>query len=136
MFDAIHCDDRYDATQSWEDFVAEYQRQVQTFPLLGSYTGSTKLGCDPRYPQPPASEQLGDVRVQGAAPVLILGTTHDPATSYAGALDLTQRIQGSRLVSFDSTEHTAYTKSTCIDRIVDAYLLRGTVPKSGITCKA
>ena len=39
-------------------------------------------------------------------------------------------------MSFDSTEHTAYTKSACIDAIVDAYLLRGTVPKAGITCKA
>jgi len=136
VFDAIHCDDRYDATQTWEDFVAEYQRQVQEYPLLGGYTGSTKLGCDPRYPEPPASEQLGDVRVDGSKPVLILGTTHDPATPYAGALDLAQRIKGSRLVSFDSTEHTAYTKSACIDAIVDAYLLRGTVPKAGITCKA
>jgi len=109
---------------------------VQEYPLLGGYTGSTKLGCDPRYPEPPASEQLGDVRVDGSKPVLILGTTHDPATPYAGALDLAQRIKGSRLVSFDSTEHTAYTKSACIDAIVDAYLLRGTVPKAGITCKA
>ena len=41
VFDAIHCDDRYDVDQSWEDFVAEYQRQVQEFPLLGGYTGST-----------------------------------------------------------------------------------------------
>ena len=136
VFDAIHCDDRYDPTQSWEDFQAEYAREVQQYPLLGGYTGSTKLGCDPRYPEPPASEQLGDVRVTGAKPILILGTTHDPATPYAGALDLANRIHGSRLVSFDSTEHTAYTKSACIDSIVDAYLLRGTVPKSGITCKA
>jgi len=136
VFDAIHCDDRYDPTQSWEDFAAEYAREVQQYPLLGAYTGSTKLGCDPRYPEPPASEQLGDVRVTGSKPILILGTTHDPATPYAGALDLARRISGSRLVSFDSTEHTAYTKSACIDSIVDAYLLRGTVPKSGITCKA
>ncbi|MFN8025806.1 MAG: alpha/beta hydrolase [Acidimicrobiia bacterium] len=136
VFDAIHCDDRYDATQSWEDFVAEYQRQVKAYPLLGAYTGSTKLGCDPRYPQPPASEQLGDVRVNGAPPILILGTTHDPATAYQGAIDLQSRIAGSRLVSFDSTEHTAYTKSACIDDIVDAYLIKGTVPKAGITCKA
>lgn len=136
VFDAIHCDDRYDPTQSWEDFVAEYQRQVEAMPLLGAYTGSTRLGCDPRYPQPPASEQLGDVRVSGTAPILILGTTHDPATSYQGALDLRSRIAGSRLVSFDSTEHTAYTKSACIDSIVNAYLTKGTVPRAGITCKA
>lgn len=135
VFDAIHCDDRYDAAQSWDGFVAEYQREVAALPLLGAYTGSTKLGCDPRYPQPPASEQLGDVRVSGAAPVLILGTTHDPATSYQGAIDLQSRVAGSRLVSFDSTEHTAYTKSACIDRIVDSYLLRGHVPKAGITCE-
>jgi pimeloyl-ACP methyl ester carboxylesterase len=135
VFDAIHCDDRYDPMQSWDDFVAEYRREVATLPLLGGYTGSTKLGCDPRYPEPPASEQLGDVRVSGTAPILILGTTHDPATSYQGAIDLQSRIAGSRLVSFDSTEHTAYTKSACIDGLANAYLLRGTVPKAGITCK-
>jgi pimeloyl-ACP methyl ester carboxylesterase len=79
---------------------------------------------------------LGDVRADAAAPILVVGTTRDPATPFAGARDLVTRLTGSRLLTFDSTEHTAYTKNPCIDRAVDAYLLRGSLPADGTVCKA
>ena len=82
------------------------------------------------------SEQLGDLRVDGAAPILVVGTTRDPATPFAGAQDLVTRLTGSRLLTFDSTEHTAYTKNACIDRNVNAYLVRGTLPPDGTVCNA
>ena len=65
---------------------------------------------------------LGDVRVAGVAPVLVVGTTGDPATPYTGAKELVRRIDGSRLLTFVSTEHTAYTKNDCINDAVDRYL--------------
>jgi pimeloyl-ACP methyl ester carboxylesterase len=132
----ILCDDRDDAVPSLADFTAEYEHDVAQYPFLGSYVGSTPLGCDPRLPRPAAGEALGDVRVTGTPPVLIVGTTNDPATPYAGAGDLAGRIAGSRLLTFESTEHTAYTKSTCIDNAVDAYLLRGTLPAAGKRCRS
>ena len=132
----ILCDDRRDAVPSLADFVAEYHRDVADYPILGSYVGSTPLGCDPRLPRPAAGEAVGDVRVSGTPPILIVGTTGDPATPYAGAEDLAARIAGSRLLTFDSTEHTAYTKSKCIDTAVDAYLVAGTVPPAGKRCRA
>jgi pimeloyl-ACP methyl ester carboxylesterase len=132
---AILCDDRFDPVTTYEEFVAEYRRQVAEFPLLGNYTGSTALGCDPRLPRPPASEQLGDVRASGTRPILVVGTSQDPATPYQGAVDLTSRLEGSRLLTFASTEHTAYTKNACIDDAVDAYLLRGTLPREGKVCR-
>jgi pimeloyl-ACP methyl ester carboxylesterase len=132
----ILCDDRDDAVPPLADFVAEYHRDVAAYPFLGSYVGSTVLGCDPRLPRPPVSETLGDVRASGTAPILVVGTTKDPATPYAGAEDLVGRLAGSRLLTFVSTEHTAYTKSACIDDAVDAYLLRGTLPAVGTRCKA
>ena len=81
------------------------------------------LGCDARLPATAGAETLGDVRVSGTAPILIVGTTRDPATPFAGAQDLASRIDGSRLLTFDSTEHTAYTKNRCIDDAVNAYLV-------------
>ena len=105
------------------------------YPLLGRYLGSTMLGCDPRLPRPPASEAVGDLRVTDTAPILIIGTTRDPATPYAGAQDLAARLAGSRLLTFASTEHTAFTKSRCIDTAVDAYLLHGTLPAVGRRCR-
>ncbi len=132
----ILCDDRRDAVPSLADFVAEYHRDVAEYPFLGGYVGSTPLGCDPRLPRPAPGEEVGDVHVSGTPPILIVGTTGDPATPYAGAEDLAARVAGSRLLTFDSTEHTAYTKSRCIDAAVDAYLLAGKVPAAGRRCRA
>jgi pimeloyl-ACP methyl ester carboxylesterase len=131
---AILCDDRYDPMPSFEEYTAEYHDEVAEYPLLGSFVGSSTLGCDPRLPKPPESEQLGDVRASGTRPILVVGTTKDPATPFAGAQDLTTRLVGSRLLTFRSTEHTAYTKSPCIDAAVDTYLLDGKLPPVGKTC--
>jgi hypothetical protein len=132
----ILCDDRDDPVPSFDDYQAEYDQEVTQYPLLGSLVGSTPLGCDPRLPRPAVSEQVGDVRVDGTAPILVVGTTRDPATPFSGAQDLVTRLSGSRLLTFDSTEHTAYTKNKCIDRAVDTYLLRGTLPTMDTVCKA
>jgi len=132
----ILCDDRDDPVPSFEAYQAEYDHEVATYPLLGSFVGSSRLGCDPRLPRPPVTEQLGDVRADGTAPILVVGTTRDPATPFTGAQDLVTRLAGSRLLTFDSTEHTAYTKNACIDRAVNTYLLRGTLPATGTVCKA
>jgi pimeloyl-ACP methyl ester carboxylesterase len=130
----ILCDDRFDSVPSFADYVADYHADVAAYPLLGGYLGSTVLGCDPRLPRPPESEQLGDVRAAGTKPILIVGTTEDPATPYAGARDLVNRLAGSRLLTFESTEHTAYLRTSCIDDAVDAYLLHGKLPPAGKTC--
>jgi pimeloyl-ACP methyl ester carboxylesterase len=132
----ILCDDRDDAVPSFADYQAEYDREVAQYPLLGKLVGSSLIGCDPRLPRPPVTEQLGDVRATGAAPILVVGTTRDPATPFVGAQDLVTRLAGSRLLTFDSTEHTAYTKNPCIDGAVNAYLLRGALPPEGKVCKA
>jgi pimeloyl-ACP methyl ester carboxylesterase len=132
----ILCDDRDDPVPPFDEYKAEYDREVTEYPFLGSLVASTPLGCDPRLPRPPASEQVGDVRVNGTAPILVVGTTRDPATPFSGAQDLVIRLGGSRLLTFDSTEHTAYTKNKCIDRAVDTYLLRGTLPAMNTVCKA
>jgi pimeloyl-ACP methyl ester carboxylesterase len=131
----ILCDDRDDPVPSFEAYQAEYDQEVAQYPLLGRFVGSSVLGCDPRLPRPPVTEQLGDVRTTDTAPILVVGTTRDPATPFTGAQDLVTRLGGSRLLTFDSTEHTAYTKNACIDRAVNAYLLRGTLPADGTICK-
>ena len=66
----------------------------------------------------------------------MVGTTNDPATPYVGAEALVARIQGSELLTFESTEHTAFGRgiSTCIDDAVVAYLVDGTLPPPGTRC--
>ncbi len=132
---AIRCDDRHDPLVSFDEYRTTYQQYSQQFPIFGAFLASSPLGCDPRLPAPAPSEQIGDLRVNTAPPVLIVGTTGDPATPYAGALDLQARIRGSRLLTLVSTEHAGYGKGIpCIDTAVDRYLTGGTLPPTGTRC--
>jgi hypothetical protein len=130
----ILCADRPDPLQPYDDWVAEYRRAGRDHPLLGGFLTDTPAGCDPRLPRPAESELLGDVRATNAAPILVVGTTGDPATPYDGPRDLVARLAASRLLTFVSTEHTAYPKTACVRRAVDRYLLHGRLPLAGTRC--
>jgi hypothetical protein len=106
--------------------------QSQLPPWGGSFATAPCVGM----PKPAKGDKLGDVRVRGTAPILVIGTTGDPATPYVGAEALTQRIEGSELLTFDSTEHTAFGRGvSCIDDAVITYLVDGTLPPVGTHCQ-
>lgn len=70
-----------------------------------------------------------------ATPVLIIGTTHDPATPYAWAKGLHRYILGSYLVTLKAEGHTGYGRgSACTDDAVDLYLLTGKTPAKNLVC--
>jgi pimeloyl-ACP methyl ester carboxylesterase len=110
--------------------VADFQAQLP--PWGGSFATASCVGM----PKPAKGDKLGDVQVRGTPPILVIGTTGDPATPYVGAQGMAARIQGSDLLTFDSTEHTAFGRaiSTCIDDAVVAYLVDGTLPPAGTHC--
>ncbi len=69
-----------------------------------------------------------------AAPVLVVGAVHDPATPYASAVTAARRLPGSRLLTSASWGHTAFGTSACVDRAVQAYLVATTLPAAGARC--
>ena len=131
----ILCADQPDPLETFDQFVDDYHQASKDYPFFGGFMTDVPFGCDPRLPRPTESELVGDVRVSGVAPVLVVGTTGDPATPYAGAQDLVGRIVGSRLLTFVSTEHTAYTRNDCINKAVDRYLVTGRLPRVGTRCQ-
>ncbi|KAA1420320.1 alpha/beta hydrolase [Nocardioides humilatus] len=71
----------------------------------------------------------------GAAPIVVIGTTRDPATPYAEAVAMADQLESGVLLSRDGDGHTAYNKgNACIDDAVHAYLIDGTVPADGTEC--
>ncbi|MFE0649758.1 alpha/beta hydrolase [Streptomyces sp. NPDC059534] len=72
----------------------------------------------------------------GAAPILVVGTTGDPATPYEGAEKMAKELGDGVgiLVTNKGEGHGAYGTSACVTRKVDAYLLDGKVPAYGTTC--
>jgi hypothetical protein len=112
--------------------VARFQSDLP--PWGGGWAVSSCAGM----PKAARGDKLGDVQVTNAPPILVVGTTGDPATSYSGATAVAGRIAGSGLLTFESTEHTAYGTacSSCIDDFVDGYLVDAVLPAPGARCAA
>ena len=84
---------------------------------------------------PAVTERLTETRAEGSNPILVVSTTHDPATPHAWGEQLADDLANARLLTFDGIGHTAYQRgSGCIDEAVDAYLLRGALPAEGTVC--
>ncbi len=76
------------------------------------------------------------IRAQGAAPILVVGTTRDPATPYAWAQALAAQLDSGTLLTYNGDGHTAYARgSNCIDTAVDTYLTTGRTPAKGTVCQ-
>jgi pimeloyl-ACP methyl ester carboxylesterase len=131
-FTAINCLDG--ASPSDPDTMrAEAAEVLRAAPTVGDFFSYGGVVCqDWPYPPTGTSEAL---TAQGAAPILVVGTTNDPATPYAWSEGLAEQLESGVLLTWEGEGHTAYGRSNeCVAEVVDAYLLAGTVPDDGTTC--
>jgi len=131
-FTAINC---LDGTSSTDvgDMRAEAAKIEQVAPTLGYFFGYGGVVCA-GWPYPPTGK-VKPITADGAPPILVVGTTDDPATPYAWAQGLASELSSGVLLTFQGEGHTAYGRSNdCIAAAVDAYLLAGTVPADGKRC--
>jgi predicted alpha/beta hydrolase family esterase len=71
----------------------------------------------------------------GAKPIVVIGTTNDPATPYAQSVSLAKQLSSGFLFTHHGEGHTVYAEGdACIDSHVDDYLLHGTLPASDPDC--
>jgi hypothetical protein len=76
------------------------------------------------------------VRGDGAAPILVIGTTHDPSTPYAMSQALAAALEPAVLLTRDGDGHTAFGRGYgCIDDPVVRYLVDLEVPPDGVVCR-
>ena len=70
------------------------------------------------------------------SPILVVGTSYDPATPYPWAVALSQQLATATLLTWIGDGHTAYgSGSQCIDSAIDSYFLTGTPPPAGTVCR-
>jgi pimeloyl-ACP methyl ester carboxylesterase len=77
---------------------------------------------------------LGPAHLSRALPILIVGSTRDPATPYAWAKALASQLAGSELLTRTGDGHTGYFSSSCVEHFVDDYFLTGKRPPDGTVC--
>ena len=129
---AIYCLDHPD-TDTPDQARGLAQTLQQKYPPQGAAMGWAVVGCS----QWPIKAVLKPQRLTapGAAPILVVGNTGDPATPYEWAQSLASQLTSGRLLTWEGTGHTAYGQgSACVVRVVDAYLVSGTVPPRDTTC--
>lgn len=127
---AVNCLDR--PAQGGLDDAEVRERFEAVSPTFGRYLAGEGM-CE-YWPVQPATT-LDGYAASGAPPILVLGTTRDPATPYEWAVALADTLESGVLVSYDGDGHTAYGRSNdCVDGAVDAFLLEGTVPEDGLSC--
>lgn len=130
---AVNCLDR-PFSGSVDDIKASLPAYREASPLFGEFIAWSLLPCT-YWPVPPTNTP-GPVRAAGAAPIVVIGTTRDPATPWAWAKALAEQLESGVFVSHDGDGHTVYGDGNrCVDRIVDDYLVNGESPRDGVECE-
>lgn len=114
--------------------LAEKAAAAAPFLASGDPPAAIKDPCD-FWPVTPTPLEPVESAPPGLPEVLVISTTHDPATPYEAGVNLATTL-GARLLTVDGSSHTAYlgTGNACADRIGNDYLINLTLPDEGTTC--
>jgi pimeloyl-ACP methyl ester carboxylesterase len=98
--------------------------------FFGDYLRAT-TGC---LGLPDSADPLVLGPAEGAPPILVIGTTGDPATPYEWAIELADFLDSGVLYTVEAEGHTAYTRAACANDVVNAYLIDLELPEPGASC--
>jgi pimeloyl-ACP methyl ester carboxylesterase len=131
-FNAINCLD-YPMVSDTAGMRAEQQRLMRDSPTFGYFFAYGGTNCvdwpyeSVRTPSP--------VEYDGESPIVVIGTTGDPATPVEWASSLRKQLGNAALLTWKGEGHTAYGRSSsCIGDAVDSYLVNGQVPADNTVC--
>ncbi|MFR9795168.1 alpha/beta hydrolase [Streptomyces sp. MS06] len=130
---AVNCLDLPAAFDTPQEVTRALPDFEKASPVFGEGLAWASLNC--AYWPVRATGEPHRIEASGAAPIVVVGTTRDPATPYRWARSLSRQLSSARLLTYEGDGHTAYGRgSDCIDAAVDAYLLDGTPPARGKRC--
>ena len=129
---AVNCLDhpQHVSVQQIEDNEQEFVKASNVFGRVGMWFD---YGCS-NWPVK-STEKQPDFSAKGAAPIVVVGTTRDPATPYEQAVKLADELDSGVLLSRDGDGHTAYDSgNSCIDDAINGFFVTGTPPPDGKEC--
>ncbi|MEU1890691.1 alpha/beta hydrolase [Streptomyces pristinaespiralis] len=130
---AVNCLDLPAAFKTSDAVRAAAPEFEKASPVFGRGFAWAALNCG-HWPVPPTGKPH-PIEAKGAAPIVVVGTTRDPATPYKWAESLAGQLSSGRLLTYDGDGHTAYGRgSDCVDTAINTYLLEGEAPKDGTRC--
>ena len=130
---AINC-----ADQPWSTNLADYPRLAGQAAQLAPDFGAANIYSSVLCAVWPYRTNVrpAPITAAGAPPIVVVGSTGDPATPYAWAQALAHELESGVLLTRSGEGHTGYQSSACIRAYVDAYLISLTGPPAGTTCSS
>ncbi|WP_036323943.1 alpha/beta hydrolase [Microbispora sp. ATCC PTA-5024] len=127
---AVLCADTTDrpSVAQAEDLAKRLEKQSPIFASTAISAGSCSV-----WPVP-GDDAARRINATGSGPIVVVGTTNDPATPYQWAPRLAAQLRTAVLLTLNGEGHGAYGQSACIDNSVNSYLLDGKVPARGTRC--
>jgi pimeloyl-ACP methyl ester carboxylesterase len=101
------------------------------YPLFGTTLAMRLVAC---APWPTAGPPAPAGRGEGAPPILVLGTAADPGGALDGSRRAAEGLATARFLSWQGAGTGAYPRTPCVTAVVDAMLVNGAVPDSGLLC--
>lgn len=129
-FAAVSCRDT-ECPRDSNAVLAAARKAKATAPLFGEFAVNGGINCAQWSVK---ADPLGAQEVSGAAPILVVGTTGDPATPYAATQTVAKRIKGSVLLTYQGDGHVAFATSKCASKAEVKYLLTLELPPPGTQC--
>jgi pimeloyl-ACP methyl ester carboxylesterase len=130
-FQVITCMDTVErpTVEEQDAEVAEFKRVAPRFTqrTVGDYSCTFF---------PPARDPRIAITGKGAGPIVVLGTTGDPATPLDGSRKMAAALEKGRLVVVVGNRHTGYGVNPCSTAAVENYLVDpvGHLPAEGLRC--
>jgi pimeloyl-ACP methyl ester carboxylesterase len=134
-FNAVRCVDAPSPTDpaAWVD-ADRQMRQLAPFLSYGQFTGYAPRDLCALWPVPATSAPAPAAPV-APGKVVVVSTTHDPATPYQAGVELARQL-GAPLITYEGTQHTVvFNGDQCVDGAVDSYLIDGLAP-GNLRCSA
>lgn len=129
---AVNCLDHSDSipvSQVPKHF-RDFEKVAPTFGRVFAYGLSTCSSWPVR-----SGSTTTALAAKGAPPIVVVGTTRDPATPYAWARSLAAELDSGHLITRDGDGHTGFRQGNrCVDGAIEGFLVKGTVPKDGLSC--
>ncbi|MEO5679221.1 MAG: alpha/beta hydrolase, partial [Acidimicrobiales bacterium] len=128
---AVNCLDR-PAPRDVAVYARAAAEAARTAPAFGRATAWFGLVCG-MWPVP-ATGKAQPAHAPGSPPILVVGTTNDPATPFVWSEALAGQLPQGRLLRHEGEGHTAFGDDPCTTRIGDDYLLTLQLPADPLRC--
>jgi pimeloyl-ACP methyl ester carboxylesterase len=129
---AVNCLDHSDSilTKDVPSHVAQFEKASPTFGRAFAFGLAT---CSDWPVQ--SGQHTTALRAAGAPPIVVIGTTRDPATPLSWAQALANQLESGRLITRDGDGHTGFQRgNSCVNDAVEQWLIHGNVPKPDLRC--